>query len=296
MTLVRGQMFEQGATMQMQVKFPNIFRFLMPLALACIANSALAEPSGLTAEKHGRVVDATTGSGIANAHVIVNWVTDSSGVSGILPAGRWCDLQNVVITDASGNFIIPAVSDPASPSNTEIRRQTPIGELSSTSKRSYRVYVFKQGFVRREDVEKIAKSRSGVLFEWEGAPAEHVSGDQVDLGTLELSPTVLDPESTWVYDASIRRESTCRDRLGKSIQAPAWANLMKEMALSVAPLPCQLPADDLIDPASLKLYRTLVNDAGFRQRMLPLLEGAGRRSNEPVAARTVCSAQAGTQP
>ncbi len=62
----------------------------------------------LLAEKQGSVVDETSGEPIPGAFVIINWVTNSNGVAGVVGGGQWWDLQEIRTTDADGKFSIDA--------------------------------------------------------------------------------------------------------------------------------------------------------------------------------------------
>jgi hypothetical protein len=125
-----------------------------------------------------------------------------------------------VRTDASGNFVIP---------ETLAARSFARDGQPLISKRSYSVDVFKKGYVLSDEEDAIRRGSDA----WPGRRAsvtESASDDHVDLGTIQMTLTNLDPANIRIYEGGLVRQSTCRGRLATKMPSPAWTQLVANLA------------------------------------------------------------------
>lgn len=276
--------------------------FFSTLALLCAApTSALAQHvSGheLRAEKHGRIVDADTGAGIADAKVIAVWRQHSSGVSDLVSGGSWCNLQKIVTTDANGRFTIPDVSH-------ELHaRELHFGPLSLNKLWSdWLLIVFKPGYIRAGmdypavnpeegnpynqwftlDDRKVLDHRinggdraclpnKGCMptFTWQARPPETrgMLLGHVDVRTIEVRGADLSPPWTWIYYGTILTTGGCHDAHGNDISEPAYADIATAMAHEIRPMACAMPPETVINPISLGAFAGLSHPGIFDVKFL----------------------------
>jgi hypothetical protein len=252
----------------------------------------------LRVEKHGRVVDADTGTGISDAKVIAVWRQHSSGVSDMISAGTWCTLQRIVATDSDGRFAIPDVSHELD------ARDTQFGPLSLNKLWSdWQLIVFKPDYIRVGKDYPVVKPGQGnpydqqftlddrkVLdhringgdraclpnqgcmpaFAWQALPPETrvASAGHVEVQKIEMKKADLSPTWVWVYYSTILTTGACHDGRGSDLSEPAYADIAKAMAREVRPMACSMPPEKAIDPVSLGAFAGLSHPGPFNVKFL----------------------------
>jgi hypothetical protein len=212
----------------------------------------------LRAEKHGRIVDADTGTGIPEANVIAIWRQHSSGVSDMVSAGTWCNLQRIMVTDAEGRFVVPDVSRELD------ERELHFGALSLNKLWSdWLLIVFKPGYVRVGDLETLAK-HDREFFSWQVEPPE----TQGRPGKLDVKPTAmkkveLDAPKVWAYYGVLLSSGGCNDSHGKRLNEPAYGEIATAMSAQVRSMPCAMPASTPIDANSFGAFVGLSHPGAF---------------------------------
>lgn len=269
--------------------------------LLLICGSAGAQPSPersisnkeLLAEKRGKVVDADTGQGIADAFVVIKWITDSTGYPGLVSGGQWCDLQAVTTTEEDGSFFfVPIRRGQIDLSDRKTYRAlTPWGLLSSTHDMSYRMYVYKAGYVRPGDESKISSAKLGGGVELEEYPPDAVlRGYWADLQSIPLRKQRLDGEGTWLYRSLMQRETRCRDRMAEARDAPLWRNLNDELRSGIVELPCDVSPKKKVYTSSVYALLGLIADPNFNKQLNLEIGGDVRNVRAPIEANLLCQA------
>ena len=258
------------------------FWSITPFALANVglASSSSSMPEGnhrkistseLLAPKKGYVVDVATGKGISDVFVIADWLTDSSGIAGSARGGQWCNLQRITKTGPDGEFEFPGVGSDLDTSDAGTRiGVTPYGVASQTHEMTYRIYAIKPGFVRTGDDVKIKYATSGYLFDWQDVQNARFSGKDVQIETITMEKTELDPEATWVYEARLLLAADCSDRTASVRNDPEWSSLTSTLASAGRPLACKEEKDVPIKEPSWKLLLRLLQDS----KIVPILNKA----------------------
>jgi hypothetical protein len=245
--------------------------FVASTTSACAASGTLPSTTRhvssreLTMEKTGRVVDANTGVGIPGVKVIVNWQTLSSGVPGYSSTGgTWCDLQKIVTTDADGNYTIPDVSKELDISDRGTRiGKTPYGLASATHDKNYVLAVYKPGYVRAVDMEKIQKTRENaqkhipITLLVPETPAVSFRGGKVSIDPVTMRKQDLVWSDLLAYDTWVSSETTCSSRMAYSIEQPEWHEMRKAMQDAVRALPCAMPPGTTIQPRDFAAFWNL---------------------------------------
>jgi hypothetical protein len=236
----------------------------------------------LTMEKSGRVVDVDTGAGVPGVKVIVNWETNSSGIPGYSSTGgTWCDLQRIVTTDADGNYTIPDVSKELDISDRGTRiGKTAFGLASATHDKDYVLTVFKPGYVRVGDMEKVKQIEDLVRRRYIGGPSLMTIPDaRFSAGKVAIKPILMKkidvaPFDLWSYNSIILTDVRCSDRMANRIVAPEMTEIEKTMSAITRPVPCSMPADTHVDPENLGAFDRLshpgVYDSKFFNRVKEL--------------------------
>ncbi len=241
----------------------------------------------LRTEKNGRIVDADTGMGIADAKVIARWGQYSSGVPEMVSAGSWCNLQKIVTTDADGRFIIPDVSHELDAAEMHF------GPLSWNKLRSeWFLVVFKPGYVHMGvdaeskgrtvyDAKESADDRKvlhhlitgdnagcypapsqGCLdrFAWQGPVVEAITGvgGKVAVKTITMKKVELSPFELWTYYGTLLSTAQCSSGHKGELNQSELSDIAKAMADQVRPTLCAMPAETLIDPNKLAAFTGLV--------------------------------------
>jgi hypothetical protein len=262
--------------------------------------SAPSHPSNheLRAEKHGRIVDADTGAGISGAKVIAVWRQHSSGVSDMVSAGSWCNLQKIVESDGDGRYVIPDVSRELD------NRESQFGPLSLNKLWSeWLLIVFKPDYLRVGKDYPVVKAEEGnpynqqftlddrkVLdhringgdraclpdkgcmpaFAWQ-ARAPETRGSlpgHVDVQTIEMKRADLSPPWVWVYYGTILTTGGCRDAHGDDLSEPAYADIATAMAREIRPMACTMRPETEIGSLSLSAFVGLSHPGAFDVKLL----------------------------
>jgi hypothetical protein len=248
----------------------------------------------LLSPKRGTVVDSKSGQGIADAFVVINWVTDSSGIPGVVNGGRWCDLQDVTKTDADGLFSFDDVRQNLDMSNVgKFENVTPFGDSTSVHQMSYRIFVFKPGYLGIGEEEKIYSAKHGWGSEWAIVPDATMHSDSVVITPIRLTPENLDAESKWVYSAVLSKVTRCSDRMAHFRDAPRWSELHAQLTAGIATLPCQMPPDATIEPASTNALRVIMVNQQFEKQLLAVTGGDPRATSANIRASQLCRATDG---
>ena len=248
-----------------------------------IASGTSCAAHELRTEKNGRIVDADTGMGIADAKVIARWGQHSSGVPEMVSAESWCNLQKIVTTDADGRFIIPDVSHELDAAEMHF------GPLSWNKLRSeWFLVVFKPGYVRMGvdaeskgrtvyDAKESADDRKvlhhlitgdnagcypapsqGCLdrFAWQGPAVEAITGahGNVVIKTITMKKVELSPFELWTYYGTVLSTASCRDPHKGDLGQPELADVARIMAREVRPMPCTMPSTTPIDQKSFGVF------------------------------------------
>ena len=252
-----------------------------------IASGTSCAAHELRTEKNGRIVDADTGMGIADAKVIARWGQHSSGVPEMVSAESWCNLQKIVTTDADGRFIIPDVSHELDAAEMHF------GPLSWNKLRSeWFLVVFKPGYVRMGvdaeskgrtvyDAKESADDRKvlhhlitgdnagcypapsqGCLdrFAWQGPAVEAITGahGNVVIKTITMKKVELSPFELWTYYGTLLSTAQCSSGHKGELNQSELSDIAKAMADQVRPALCAMPAETLIDPNKLAAFTGLV--------------------------------------
>ncbi len=248
----------------------------------------------LFAEKRGTVIDTQSGQGISDATVIIDWLTQSTGVNGVVSGSQWCDLQDMTATDEHGRFSIPAVDkSKLDMSNVgTFQNFLPWGTSSTVHKMTYRIYVYKPGYVRVGDEEKIYAAKFGAGFEWESVPDVVSQSNPVVIAPIRLGRSHLDAESRWVYPARLDSATHCSGRMSESKDAPRFHEFQEILAAGIASLPCQMPANAKIAPGSSYALRSMIHDSRFEKQLIAAVGGVAE-TNVTMQAGVLCRATAG---
>ncbi len=99
-------------------------------------------------EKHGRVIDATTGKGLPGVAVVVNY-----GMRATTPMriSRGCMHQKIVWTDADGSYVIPNASKDIDVGEDMLWRMIP----GYSRNYGWTLLYYKDGYVVKEDLERM---------------------------------------------------------------------------------------------------------------------------------------------
>ena len=233
---------------------------LLAGAVSC-ATADPRRPTGhdLRAEKQGRVVDSETGVGISDAKIIAVWKQHSSGVSGMVSAGTWCNLQKIVTTDDEGRFVLPDTSHELE------ERETHFGRLSLNELWSdWLLIVFKPGYVRAGDLE-ILPTHERHLFLWQVEPPEmfDMPLGRVGIRPVAMKKVVLDAPSLWIYFSAVLTSARCNDSHGTRLTDSELGDITNAVATAVRPMPCALPPSTSIAPTSFSAFAGLSHPNGF---------------------------------
>lgn len=264
-------------------------------ALLCgTASCAFAPPHPgkheLRAVKHGRIVDADTGAGIADANVIAVWRQHSSGVSDMVSGGSWCNLQRIVVTDSDGRYTIPDVSHELD------AREMHFGPLSLNKLWSdWLLIVFKPGYVRAGDLETLPKHEKE-FFLWQVKSPETygLAFGKVDVKTIAMKKVDLDAPNLLVYDSAILSTAGCSDSHGTPLDEPELGDIAKTIIAVVRPIPCAMPPEMPISVNMLNGYTNLVHNPRFDHR---IVEAVGQREwgTKGTTAGVLCNALTGKE-
>lgn len=250
-----------------------------------------ASNAELLYEKHGRVVDATTGAGIAGVTVIATWHSSGFGWSG---GGGGCDLAKVATTDTNGDYVITDISKELDISRRRPERMFPSLSLdSSWLDYSWRLVVYAPGYLRKGDAEDFqARPLSSeptpnpgdphhmlapiqtVYFAWQiSLPRVTSVGKVVEVAPIQLIPTKLDPSHEIVYYERVLRAMNNCGRVysarGSAYSPPEIAAIQQDMQQRIRDLPCSLPPTAIIESNVVDEYMYLfVNFPLTTQRTL----------------------------
>ncbi len=239
----------------------------------------------LRAEKYGRVIDANTGAGISDARVIVVWGQNSSGVSDMISAGSWCNLQRISVTDADGRYAIPDVSRELD------AKELHFGLLSLNKLWSdWQLIVFKPGYVRAGDLEILPRHEKQ-LFLWEvEAPETHGAPfGKVEVKTVAMKKMDLDAPNVWIYYSAILSAGRCSDSHGRPLDEPGRGEIAKAMSALVRIMPCEMPRETVITPHALAAFGWVLDDSVFFDR-IKALEHLKTGESKSTTAGTLCRA------
>ncbi len=257
----------------------------------------------LRMEKHGRVVDADTGAGISDVKLIVSWRTSSTGLSGLYGGGTWCDLQKIVTTNAAGNYTIPDVSSELDISDRGTHGGfTPMGWLSTKHDADWIMIAFKPGYVRLDDMKifrRVQANWSEIYFDWPTTPDVAISIGKFSVQPIAMRKSDLELTDNWQYDAWVLSGTKCSDRMAHNISRPELSEIAEEMISIVRPIPCTLPAPQVLSPAAFGAFARLSHPGPFDLKFLETIKALNGDKNpsrfDPTerinaTAGTVCRA------
>jgi hypothetical protein len=266
--------------------------------LASVASSAFnrhASDEELLHEKHGRVIDAATGLGISQATVIAIWDVSFKNTHS---AGYGCILRKVTTTTASGNYVLPDVTQQLDLS----KRGSPnwlealFEQRQASSDYGWRIVVFKPGYIREGDEARFgARPTYGSAlgfkpgFAWQGGvnpDVEQVS-DVVSVRTIGMREDQLVPIESIQYLSAIARATTCPPiDLENASDRTAMLTALSSAARTLA---CQIGADVEVDGQTALDAASLIGGTAVFEAM--------HRLGEPISppwrattGATLCSA------
>lgn len=199
--------------------------------------------SMVLAEKHGRVVDAQTGKGLANVAVIVEYEMRATTP---MHAGYGCTHQKIVWTDTDGNYVIPNASGDIDVAEDMLWRMVP----GFSRNYGWLLEYYKEGYVVKEDLERWVDTIEGRPVSSYGRAASYTKS-----GPIYIVPPVpmqrVDMASSPVmadaYIASIRSLAIgliCF--LDDERNSAASLKLRSEMEALVRKVICELPPDKVL--------------------------------------------------
>lgn len=223
----------------------------------------------LLSEKHGRVIDAQTGGGIAGVQVFgvwdVAWQNFHSG-------GFGCKLQKAVTTDPNGNYILPNVAKELDLSRRKNSSWWSVIVHNDYSSADYgwRVVVYKRGYLRKGDAEQfnlrpqLRTEGFSVGFPWEGGMNQDATfaNGTVLVDPIELVEDTLDPIQRIAYFDRLRSALNCR----VDPDSPAVAEVKRSVAREARELPCAMPPEQLIDGETALELADMVWDKAIWER------------------------------
>lgn len=234
-------------------------------------------------EKHGRVVDANTGVGIANVTVIATW--DSSASGGWSGSGGGCELAKFAKTDANGAYVIPDISAELDVSH---RHDSPKlwwpGRDNGWLDYSWRLILYAPGYLREGDAEAFERSPlsserrpipgnshyalapvATVEFPWKFYPPRVTSVDKVvEVAPVRVIPAKMDALHEIVYyNRILRAVNNC----GVGRSPPEVAVLQEDMRRRIREVPCSLPSSTVVGADIVSEYMFILSDATTFQRL-----------------------------
>lgn len=273
----------------------------------------------LHAEKHGRVVDADTGTGIPGAKVIALWKESSSGVPDAVSGGEWCQLQKITTTDAGGNFSLPDVSKDLdlSARGSHVGLSS-LGPATYAHDNTWRLIVFKPGYVRTgadvaysgpyasdqtNDDRKVlqhlmAGNTDGCKAHYDGCMnrflwAENPPATEgATIKPIAMKKAGFSAPQAWLYYAAIQGTGQCMDRMAKPANAPEFSEVTNAIRGIVSPLlsgVCSMPRDMEISRPVLDSFTSWVRDDDVVRR---IVKAVGQREwgTKETTAGVLCDA------
>lgn len=270
-------------------------------------------------EKHGQIVDASTGAGIAGARVIAMWRRFGVSLSG---AGGGCALQKFATTDANGRYVIPDVTKELDLSPRHPESQALMLTINSSwVDFKWGIVVYLPGYIREGDAEVFQRLPLStkptpipgshylhspgprVYFNWLyfQIPSQIV-GNTVQVEPIRMVKTQLDPQQQIVYDYWITRGiNNCYAFGGsestgfRNIKPAGLKDIENDMRRRIRDLPCTLPASTLVGGVVVDDYTYLLADDALDQR---LIDGGFANSgcspcHKDMDAGTLCRAETG---
>ena len=263
--------------------------------------------SEMLSAKRGTVVDAASGAGIANATVIASWHISATGWE---RNGEGCVVRRIVQTDANGNFSLPDVSaeqwfHPPKASSSER-----VHALAGDTSFAWYLTVFKPGYLRGGDAEKLAKytMMNPTFFDWEWkSPKTYATRDSYRVAPIKLVKDNLTPQQEIYYLATVNKFADCHPN-PLPPPSPEFDALVSQIRHIVRPIPCSLPERTPVpawsaaafealdgggDPKTEKFfYYGQGNADTFGKRMTDEIRG-GPLGWRDTNAGTLCWAQGG---
>ena len=173
----------------------------------------------LVREKHGRVVDATSGDGLGDVVVIAVWDVQYWNLHS---SGSGCILEKIVWTDAQGGYVVPDTSQEVGALLKRAGASVADGVAAPKSDNAaygWRIVVYKNGYLRKGNLERFGAKRSYAVslgfqvgFEWQGGflpEIQHV-GDYVGIAPISMEKAdLLPPADELTYLSRIRQATHC---------------------------------------------------------------------------------------
>lgn len=225
--------------------------------------------SMVLAEKHGRVVDAQTGKGLANVAVIVEYEMRSTTP---MQAGYGCTHQKIVWTDTNGNYVIPNASEDIDVAEDMLWRMVP----GFSRNYGWLLEYYKEGYVVKEDLERWVDMIEGRPVSSYGRATPYtkngpvyivpsVSMQRVDMAS---SPVMADAYIASVRSLAVGLICFLDDERNSAVSLI----LRSEMKASVRKLICELPPDKVLVELALRFS---FNDCAASLGMKKILEKRG---------------------
>jgi hypothetical protein len=250
----------------------------------------------LVREKHGRVVDASSGSGLKDVAVFAIWDVQYQNLHS---SGSGCIFEKIVWTDAQGEYVVPDTSQEFDAFLKRAGASAADGAAAPKPDEvayGWRIVVYKNGFLRKGDLEKFGPKRSyaaslgfQVGFEWQGGflpEVQHI-GDYV--GMAPISMVKADPLSSTdelTYLSRIRQATLCRQE-SDPVDSPAHDRVTQALAARTRTLACELPSDlEMSGEDALEAIQLMGGKAAFAS-----MHRAGEPTMPPwhaIAAKVLC--------
>jgi len=255
----------------------------------------------LVHEKHGRVVDATSGSGLKDVAVVAMWDVQYQNLHS---SGSGCIFEKIVRTDAQGEYVVPDTSQEFDAFLKRAGTSAADGAAEPKSDNAaygWRIVVYKNGFLRKGDLEKFGPRRSyaaslgfQVGFEWQGGflPEVRHIVDYVGMAPISMEKgDTLSSADELTYLSRIRQATICRQR-NDPVDSPAHDRVKQALAARARTLACELPSDlEMSGEDALEATQLMGGKAAFAS-----MHRAGEPTMPPwhaIAAKVLCDA-AGT--
>ncbi|MEO8959855.1 MAG: carboxypeptidase-like regulatory domain-containing protein [Rudaea sp.] len=218
----------------------------------------------MLAAKSGTVVDGQSGAGIADATVIAVWDMHSTGWE---RDSGGCVVRRIVHTDATGHFDLPDVSAEHwfHPPHASVAER--IHALAGNVEFSWRLAVFKPGYLRMGDSETLAKDteQNPTFLDWEWkSPRSFATRDGYRVVPIRLVKDNLRPQDEISYLATLRKFATCTTN-PPMLASPAFDGLNREINNIAKSLPCRIPEHETVRAGIAMEYTRLIAGQDTKQ-------------------------------
>jgi hypothetical protein len=258
-----------------------------------IANTQRRDQAAFLWQKHGRVIDSSSGTALEGATIVANWRSTIFS----LHTSYNCHVQRVVTTDRDGNYVLPDVSDVIDVTQYMLPRV-----MGTEISFHWDVTVYKAGYMRESEyLRRGATTVANSHYQESSAreePRYTLRDHEVEIANTGMREVSLTPEETILYDGALLSAASCNAESGNRDDAyVAWRTRLRNVALKV---PCDLPGDEVLSRDLLAsiayLGEEISWDAPRNQHQAAAGVGITRSflqlidSSQPVTASAACAA------